>query len=61
MELDYDMWLGPARPGALIPNSAFTAARDVDETYSRPGWYGNRTYCDGGICSQGHHIADNVR
>lgn len=59
-ELDYDMWLGPA-PWAPYTEQRVHAARDVDETYSRPGWYGNRAYCDGGICNWGHHIADNVQ
>lgn len=59
-ELDYDMWLGPA-PLAPYTEQRVHAHNDVDGTYSRPGWYGSRTYCDGGICNWGYHIADNVQ
>ncbi len=59
-ELDYDMWLGPA-PLAPYTERRVHARKDVNGNYSRPGWYGNRDYCDGGICNWGYHIADNVQ
>ncbi len=58
-ELDYDMWLGPT------PLAPYTEQRplskECDESYSRPGWYGNRSYCDGAICNWGYHMADIVQ
>ena len=59
-ELDYDMWLGPA---PLVPymEDRVHASKDADAGYKRPGWYGNRTYCDGGICNWGYHPLDLVQ
>ena len=55
-ELDYDMWLGPTPPAPYTENRVH--ARKVVAGYDRPGWYGNRTYCDGGICNWGYHPLD---
>ena len=52
-ELDYDLWLGPA---AAAP---YTVERvHPRHGYGRPGWYANRTYCDGVISNWGYHPAD---
>lgn len=56
-ELDYDMWLGPA-PLAPYTEQRVHPRNEVDGSYTRPGWYGNRTYCDGGICNWGYHPLD---
>ena len=53
-ELEYDMWLGPA-PMAPYTEKRVHAPKSLDQGYTRPGWYGNRTYCDGGICNWGYH------
>jgi len=55
-ELDYDMWLGPAPLAPYTENRVH--ARKAVAGYDRPGWYGNRTYCDGGICNWGYHPLD---
>ncbi|HPM82480.1 MAG TPA: Gfo/Idh/MocA family oxidoreductase [Candidatus Anammoximicrobium sp.] len=59
-ELDYDMWLGPA-PLAPYTEKRVHALKTYTAGYDRPGWYGNRTYCDGGICNWGHHPLDVVQ
>jgi myo-inositol 2-dehydrogenase / D-chiro-inositol 1-dehydrogenase len=59
-ELDYDMWLGPA-PAAPYTEQRVHPRRHVSLTYDRPGWYGNRAYCDGGICNWGYHPLDSVQ
>ncbi len=52
-ELDYDLWLGPA------PDAPYTEQRvHPRRGYGRPGWYANRTYCDGVISNWGYHPAD---
>ena len=52
-ELDYDLWLGPA------PKAPYTEKRvHPQKGYGRPGWYANRTYCDGVISNWGYHPAD---
>jgi len=52
-ELDYNMWLGPA------PEAPYTEKRvHPRKDYGRPGWYANRTYCDGVISNWGYHPAD---
>ena len=52
-ELDYDLWLGPA------PEAPYTEKRvHPRKDYGRPGWYANRTYCDGVISNWGYHPAD---
>ncbi|MBC8875591.1 MAG: Gfo/Idh/MocA family oxidoreductase [Planctomycetes bacterium] len=56
-ELDYDMWLGPA-PLAPYTEQRVHAPKSYVAGYDRPGWYGNRTYCDGGICNWGYHPLD---
>ena len=56
-ELDYDMWLGPA-PAAPYTEQRVHARKSVDAGYSRPGWYGNRDYCDGVVSNWGYHPAD---
>jgi len=56
-ELDYDMWLGPAPP-APYTEKRVHARKTYTAGYDRPGWYGNRTYCDGGICNWGYHTLD---
>jgi predicted dehydrogenase len=56
-ELDYDMWLGPA-PLAPYTEKRVHAPKSYVAGYDRPGWYGNRTYCDGGICNWGYHPLD---
>jgi predicted dehydrogenase len=56
-ELDYDMWLGPA-PLAPYTEKRVHAPKTYTAGYDRPGWYGNRTYCDGGICNWGYHPLD---
>jgi len=56
-ELDYDMWLGPAPP-APYTEKRVHAPKTYTAGYDRPGWYGNRTYCDGGICNWGYHPLD---
>lgn len=58
-ELDYDMWQGPA-PLAPYTESRVHSRKMVGG-YDRPGWYGNRTYCDGGICNWGYHPLDVVQ
>lgn len=55
-ELDYDMWLGPA-PMAPYSDDRVHSQKSI-AGYDRPGWYGNRTYCDGGICNWGYHPLD---
>ncbi len=58
-ELDYDMWLGPT---PLVPYTENRVhSRKSVAGYDRPGWYGNRTYCDGGICNWGYHPLDTVQ
>ncbi|MDY0165195.1 MAG: Gfo/Idh/MocA family oxidoreductase [Thermoguttaceae bacterium] len=52
-ELDYDVWLGPA-PAAPYTEKRVHPRKD----YGRPGWYANRTYCDGVISNWGYHPAD---
>ena len=59
-ELDYDMWLGPA-PLAPYTEKRVHAPHILVPGYNRPGWYGNRTYCDGGICNWGYHPLDIVQ
>jgi len=59
-ELDYDMWLGPA-PAAPYTEKRVHAPKTYTAGYDRPGWYGNRTYCDGGICNWGYHPLDVVQ
>ena len=59
-ELDYDMWLGPA-PEAPYTEKRVHAPKSYVAGYDRPGWYGNRTYCDGGICNWGYHPLDIVQ
>jgi len=59
-ELDYDMWLGPA-PLAPYTEKRVHAPKSYTAGYDRPGWYGNRTYCDGGICNWGYHPLDVVQ
>jgi len=59
-ELDYDMWLGPA-PLAPYTEKRVHAPKTYTAGYDRPGWYGNRTYCDGGICNWGYHPLDVVQ
>ena len=59
-ELDYDMWLGPA-PLAPYTENRVHAPKSYVAGYDRPGWYGNRTYCDGGICNWGYHPLDVVQ
>ncbi len=55
-ELDYDLWLGPA------PEAPYTEKRvHPRKGYGRPGWYANRTYCDGVISNWGYHPADIVQ
>lgn len=56
-ELDYEMWQGPA-PAAPYNEKRVHSAKSCDENYSRPGWYGNRSYCDGTISNWGYHVAD---
>lgn len=56
-ELDYPMWLGPA-PLAPYTEKRVHAPKTYTAGYDRPGWYGNRTYCDGGICNWGYHPLD---
>ncbi len=56
-DLEYDMWLGPA-PFAPYTEQRVHPPKEVSGSYSRPGWYGNRTYCDGGICNWGYHPVD---
>ncbi len=56
-ELDYDTWLGPA-PLAPYTEKRVHAPKTYTAGYDRPGWYGNRTYCDGGICNWGYHPLD---
>lgn len=56
-ELDYDMWQGPA-PVAPYTENRVHQPKNADENYSRPGWYGNRSYCDGTISNWGYHLAD---
>lgn len=56
-DLDYDMWLGPA-PLAPYTEKRVHAAKAFKDGYARPGWYGNRAYCDGGICNWGYHPLD---
>ena len=56
-ELDYDMWLGPA-PLAPYTEQRVHPRKEVSGSYARPGWYGSRTYCDGGICNWGYHPLD---
>ena len=56
-ELDYDMWLGPA-PAAPYTEKRVHSPKTYVAGYDRPGWYGNRTYCDGGICNWGYHPLD---
>ena len=56
-ELEYDMWLGPA-PLAPYTEKRVHAPKSYVAGYDRPGWYGNRTYCDGGICNWGYHPLD---
>jgi len=58
-ELDYDMWLGPAPLAPYSENRVH--AQKAIAGYDRPGWYGNRTYCDGGICNWGYHPLDIVQ
>ncbi len=59
-ELDYDMWLGPA-PKASYTEQRVHERHNPAPGYGRPGWYGNRTYCDGGICNWGYHPLDIVQ
>jgi myo-inositol 2-dehydrogenase / D-chiro-inositol 1-dehydrogenase len=59
-ELDYDMWLGPS-PLAPYTEKRVHAPQTYTAGYDRPGWYGNRTYCDGGICNWGYHPLDVVQ
>ena len=59
-ELDYDMWLGPT-PLAPYTEKRVHARKECDESYARPGWYANRSYCDGAISNWGYHIADTVQ
>jgi len=59
-ELDYNMWLGPA-PLAPYTEKRVHAPKTYTAGYDRPGWYGNRTYCDGGICNWGYHPLDVVQ
>jgi len=56
-ELDYDMWQGPA-PETPYHENRVHARKSCDGSYTRPGWYGNRLYCDGAICNWGYHPAD---
>ncbi len=56
-ELDYDMWQGPS-PLAPYTEKRVHAPKSYVAGYDRPGWYGNRTYCDGGICNWGYHPLD---
>ncbi len=58
-ELDYDRWLGPAPLAPYTENRVHS--RKSIAGYDRPGWYGNRTYCDGGICNWGYHPLDTVQ
>lgn len=52
-ELNYDLWLGPT------PEVPYTEKRvHPRKDYGRPGWYANRTYCDGVISNWGYHPAD---
>jgi predicted dehydrogenase len=59
-ELEYDLWLGPA-PLAPYTEKRVHAPKTYTAGYDRPGWYGNRTYCDGGICNWGYHPLDTVQ
>ena len=59
-ELDYEMWLGPA-PLAPYTEQRVHAPKSYVAGYDRPGWYGNRTYCDGGIVNWGYHPLDIVQ
>lgn len=59
-ELDYDMWLGPT-PLAPYTEQRVHAPKSYVAGYDRPGWYGNRTYCDGGIVNWGYHPLDIVQ
>ena len=59
-ELDYEMWLGPA------PEAPYTVMRvhyphECELKCTRSGWYGNRDYCNGGICNWGYHLCDIVQ
>lgn len=60
LELDYDMWLGPT-PMVPYTEQRVHSRRECDESYDRPGWYLNRSYCDGSICNWGYHMADTVQ
>ena len=46
--------------GRRIPRTGSMLAKAI-AGYDRPGWYGNRTYCDGGICNWGYHPLDVVQ
>jgi predicted dehydrogenase len=59
-DLDYDMWLGPT-PMVPYTEKRVHAPKECDESYSRPGWYANRNYCDGAISNWGYHMADTVQ
>jgi len=59
-ELDYEMWLGPA-PLAPYTEQRVHAPKSYVAGYDRPGWYGNRAYCDGGIVNWGYHPLDIVQ
>lgn len=56
-ELDYEMWLGPA-PAAPYTEKRVHAPKTYTAGYDRPGWYGNRDYCDGVVSNWGYHPAD---
>jgi myo-inositol 2-dehydrogenase/D-chiro-inositol 1-dehydrogenase len=55
-ELDFDMWQGPS-PVAPYTENRVHPRKTCDGSYSRPGWYGNRTYCDGAVSNWGYHPA----
>ena len=50
---------GPRPPAPYTENRVH--APKAIAGYDRPGWYGNRTYCDGGICNWGYHPLDVVQ
>ncbi len=53
VELDYDMWLGPA------PEKPYTLDRvHPVKSYGRPGWMRCRDTCEGMITNWGTHVMD---
>jgi myo-inositol 2-dehydrogenase / D-chiro-inositol 1-dehydrogenase len=54
LELDYDLWLGPAPKVEYMQKRVHTP----HDLQSRPGWMRNRDYCDGMITNWGTHLND---